>query len=54
MIVADTNLIAYLWISGEKSELADQVFQKDPSWIAPVLWRSEFRNVLSMLDFSNT
>lgn len=46
MIVVDTNLLAYFWISGAKSKLAEQVFVKDSSWIAPILWRSEFRNVL--------
>lgn len=26
---------------------ADVAWQRDPQWIAPVLWRSEFRNVLA-------
>lgn len=46
MIVVDTNLIAYLFIHGEYSEKAENAFQKDTQWIAPILWRSEFRNVL--------
>ena len=46
MIVADTNLIVYFFIQGEHSELAEKAFQKDPQWTAPILWRSEFRNVL--------
>ncbi len=47
MIVADCNLISYLLIPGEFSDYAQKVFQKDFSWIVPLLWRSEFRNVLS-------
>lgn len=46
MIVVDTNLIAYFFIHGEYSDLAEKAFQKDPQWVAPLLWRSEFRNVL--------
>ena len=44
MIVADTNLIVCFYMSGEYTELAANVYAKDPVWIAPYLWRSEFRN----------
>ena len=47
MIVADTNLIAYLQITGELSPIAALVLQKDPYWITPPLWQSEFRNLLA-------
>ncbi len=47
MIVVDTNIIAYLLIVGENTGAAKQLVQKDPDWSAPILWRSEFRNVIT-------
>lgn len=46
MIVVDTNIICYLYLSSELSAWSEQIVQKDPHWIAPRLWQSEFRNVL--------
>ena len=48
MIVVDTNVIAYLYINGERSQQAEDLLVKDSEWIAPKLWLSEFRNVLSL------
>lgn len=48
MIVADTNLIASLWVPNSMDKLAYSVLEKDSNWIAPVLWKSEFRNVLAL------
>ncbi|MCP4157314.1 MAG: type II toxin-antitoxin system VapC family toxin [bacterium] len=48
MIVVDTNIISYFYLNGTYSGLAERVFEKDPEWAAPFLWRSEFRNVLAL------
>ena len=47
MIVVDTNVLAYLLLPGPKTELAEILRQQDLDWVAPPLWRSELRNVLS-------
>jgi predicted nucleic acid-binding protein len=47
MIVVDTSVIASLWVPNDMEELAYQVLRKDPDWAAPLLWRSEFRSVLT-------
>ena len=48
MIVADSNLIAYLLIPGDKNALADEVLLKDAAWAVPLICRSEIRNILSL------
>ncbi|MBN1425492.1 type II toxin-antitoxin system VapC family toxin [Candidatus Fermentibacteria bacterium] len=47
MIVVDTNIIGYAYLSSERTEQAERAFLKDSEWVAPLLWRSEFRNVLA-------
>lgn len=46
MIVVDTNVIIYLLLNSDWTELAVEVRRIDRQWEAPMLWRSEFRNVL--------
>lgn len=48
MIVVDTNIISYLFLPTEFSDAAGGLYQKDSEWAAPLLWRSEFRNVLTL------
>ncbi len=46
MIVADTNLIFYLFVRGQETPQAEKAYLIDPHWIAPSLWESEFRSAL--------
>lgn len=48
MIVVDTNVIAYLYLNGERSKQSEKLLARDQAWAAPVLWRSEFRNTLAL------
>ena len=48
MIVVDTNIIAYLLLSGEHSEKAAKALRREQVWAVPILWRSELRNVLAL------
>ena len=46
MIVADTNITAYLALDSAFSKEAAKLYRKDPDWIAPSLWRSEICHVI--------
>ena len=54
MIVVDTNVICYRWISSPNNAAAETALAKDPHWIAPLLWRSEFRNILALASRNRT
>ncbi len=47
MIIVDSNIVAYLYLPGEYTVAAEALLESDPGWAAPVLWRSEFRNILA-------
>lgn len=48
MIVVDTNVISYLYFPSNETELVEKLYQKDPVWSVPFLWRSEFRKVATL------
>jgi predicted nucleic acid-binding protein len=47
VIVVDTNVLACLILPGDHTTRAESMLEHDPDWAAPVLWRSEFRNLLA-------
>ncbi|ODV02030.1 MAG: DNA-binding protein [Rubrivivax sp. SCN 70-15] len=47
MIVVDSNVLACLYLPGEHTAAAEALLEQDPDWAAPILWRSEFRNILA-------
>ncbi|WP_299410099.1 type II toxin-antitoxin system VapC family toxin [Acaryochloris sp. IP29b_bin.148] len=49
MIVVDTNVIAYLFLPADNNtRYVERLIETDDHWVAPMLWRSEFRNILAL------
>ena len=44
--MVDTNVVAYLLLPGPQTAAAEALLEAHPTWAAPPLWRSEWRNVL--------
>jgi predicted nucleic acid-binding protein len=49
VIVIDTNVISYFFIECEYTQSARRMLLRDARWAAPLLWRSELRNMLVKL-----
>lgn len=47
MIVVDSNVLAYLYLPGEYTAMAEALLEHESEWAVPMLWRSEFRNILT-------
>jgi predicted nucleic acid-binding protein len=47
VIVVDTNILAYRWLPQGPVGSVEGLMRHDLEWAAPVLWRSELRNVLA-------
>ena len=47
MIVVDTHILAYLYLPGDFTQQAEALLAQDADWVAPTLWRNEFRNILA-------
>jgi predicted nucleic acid-binding protein len=47
VIVVDSNVLACLYLPGDCTSAAEVLLEDDPDWASPLLWRSEFRNILA-------
>jgi predicted nucleic acid-binding protein len=47
LIVVDTNVLVYAVLPGEGTADVNRAAARDAAWVAPALWRREFRNVLA-------
>ena len=49
MIVADSSLVFHLLVDGPQTAAARRIWQVDPEWVLPPLWRAELLEAL--VDF---
>lgn len=47
MIVVDTNVVVHLYVRHALTGASEALQRADSEWSAPLLWRSEMRNVLT-------
>lgn len=47
MQLVDTNIVAYLLIAGDRTALAQALWQADPDWRSEAFCRVEFSNLLA-------
>ena len=47
MIVVDTNILAYMVFRTSYSDQVAKLHELDPVWEVPLLWKSEFLNVVA-------
>jgi predicted nucleic acid-binding protein len=48
LIVVDTDVIGYLFLTSARSASAERALERDQDWAAPLLWRTELRSVFSL------
>ncbi|HEX5168273.1 MAG TPA: type II toxin-antitoxin system VapC family toxin [Cyclobacteriaceae bacterium] len=48
MIVVDTSIIAALYFPSPDNQIVENLRRFDDFWVAPHLWKSEFRNVAGL------
>lgn len=48
MIVVDATILCYYYLHTKYSSLVETLYNTDSHWIAPILWKSEFQNVLAL------
>ncbi|PSO47835.1 MAG: VapC toxin family PIN domain ribonuclease [Cyanobacteria bacterium SW_9_44_58] len=48
MIIVDTNIICYFYLPTDQTANVERLLMQEPEWAAPLIWCSEFRNVLAL------